>query len=120
MRTVRDAAFEVLRQQGLTRIFANPGSTEVALLADLPDDLDFVLGLHEGSVVGMASGHALAMGSPALVLLHTTAGFGNAVGAIATARTNKAPLVILVGQQDRRHVASEPFLAGHLDGLAGA
>ncbi|WP_353952559.1 thiamine pyrophosphate-binding protein [Knoellia sp. S7-12] len=120
MRTVRDAAFEVLRQQGLTRIFANPGSTEVALLADLPDDLDFVLGLHEGSVVGMASGYALATGSPALVLLHTTAGFGNAVGAIATARTNKAPLVILVGQQDRRHVASEPFLAGHLDGLAGA
>lgn len=119
MRTVRDAAFEVLRQQGLTRIFANPGSTEVALLADLPDDLDFVLGLHEGSVVGMASGYALATGSPALVLLHTTAGFGNAVGAIATARTNKAPLVILVGQQDRRHVASEPFLAGHLDGLAG-
>jgi benzoylformate decarboxylase len=118
--TVRDAAFEVLRQLGLTRLFANPGSTEVALLTDLPDDFDFVLGLHEGSVVGMASGHALATGAPALVLLHTTAGFGNAVGAIATARTNKAPLVILVGQQDRRHIASEPFLAGHLDGLAGA
>ena len=119
MPTVRDAAFEVLRQLGMTRLFANPGSTEVALLTDLPDDFDFVLGLHEGSVVGMASGHALATGSPALVLLHTTAGFGNAVGAIATARTNKAPLVILVGQQDRRHVASEPFLAGHLEGLAG-
>jgi benzoylformate decarboxylase len=119
MRTVRDEAFEVLRHLELTTIFANPGSTEVALLTDLPDDLRFVLALHENAVVGMASGHALAADRPALCLLHTTAGFGNAVGAIATARVNRAPLVILVGQQDRRHLASEPFLAGHLRGLAG-
>jgi len=119
MATVRDAVFSSLRQLGMTTIFANPGSTEVAFLTDLPDDLEFVLALHENSVVAMAAGHALAAGSPALVLLHTTAGFGNGVGALATARTNKAPLVILVGQQDRRHLASEPFLAGHLQGLAG-
>src|SRR6185436_3074519 len=43
-----------------------------------------------------------------------------AVGALATARVNRAPLVVLVGQQDRRHLAHEPFLAGHLEGLAGA
>lgn len=119
MRTVRDEAFAALRHLGLTTIFANPGSTEVALLTDLPDDLRFVLALHENAVVAMAAGHALAAQAPSLVLLHTTAGFGNAVGAIATARTNKAPMVVLVGQQDRRHLASEPFLAGHLAGLAG-
>ena len=39
MRTVRDATFEVLRRYGLTTIFANPGSTEVAFLTDLPDDI---------------------------------------------------------------------------------
>ena len=33
-------------------------------------------------------------------------GLGNAVGALATARVNRAPLVVLVGQQDRRHLAS--------------
>ncbi|MGY4982512.1 thiamine pyrophosphate-dependent enzyme [Streptomyces sp. 900105755] len=119
MRTVRDAAFDVLRLHGLTTLFANPGSTEVALLSDLPDDLDFVLALHEGSVVGAATGWALARREPALVLLHTTAGLGNAVGALATARENRAPLVVLVGQQDRRHLAQEPFLAGRLAGLAG-
>ena len=119
MGTVRDQLFETLRELELTKIFANPGSTEVALLTDLPEDLDFVLALHENSVVAMAAGHALAAGRPSLVLLHTTAGFGNAVGAIATARTNRAPMVVLVGQQDRRHLASEPFLAGHLAGLAG-
>ncbi len=45
--TVRDAVFDVLRNHGVDRIFANPGSTEVDLLTDLPADLEFVLALHE-------------------------------------------------------------------------
>ncbi|MFF2847795.1 thiamine pyrophosphate-dependent enzyme [Streptomyces sp. NPDC058001] len=117
--TVREAAFDILRLHGLTTVFANPGSTEVSLLTDLPEDLEFVLALHEGSVVGAATGWALAREHPALVLLHTTAGLGNAVGALATARVNRAPMVVLVGQQDRRHLAQQPFLAGQLAGLAG-
>jgi benzoylformate decarboxylase len=116
---VRDATFDVLRRRGLTTLFANPGSTEVPLLTDLPSDLSFVLALHESSVVGMATGWSIGRGEPALAILHTTAGLGNAVGALATARVNRAPLVVLVGQQDRRHLALEPFLAGRLDGLAG-
>ena len=118
--TVREAAYEVLRERGLTTMFANPGSTEVPFLVGLPEDFEFVLALHEGSVVGMATGWALARSEPALVLLHTTAGLGNAVGALATARVNRAPLVVVVGQQDRRHLAFEPFLAGRLEGLAGS
>ena len=118
-RTVRDATFDVLRRRGLTTIFSNPGSTEVPFLAGLPDDLRFVLALHEGSVLGMATGFALGREKPALVLVHTTAGLGNSVGGIATARVNRAPLVIVVGQQDRRHLVFEPFLTGRLTGLAG-
>jgi benzoylformate decarboxylase len=118
-RTVRDATLDVMRTLGLTTIFSNPGSTEIAFLVDLPDDLRFVLALHEGSVVGLASGYALGRGEPAFALLHTTAGLGNAVSALATARVNRAPLVVMVGQQDRRHLAQEPFLAGRLHGLAG-
>jgi benzoylformate decarboxylase len=117
--TVREAVFDVLRRRDLTRMFANPGSTEVPFLAGLPDDIRFVLALHEGPVVGLATGYAIGRGEPALALLHTTAGLGNAVGAIATARVNRAPIVILVGQQDRRHLAFEPFLTGRLGGLAG-
>ncbi|MET0864450.1 MAG: benzoylformate decarboxylase [Nakamurella sp.] len=120
MRTVRDASFDVLRRLGGTTFFSNPGSTEIALLTDLPADLQFVLALHEGSVVGMATGWAIANEQPAVVILHTTAGLGNGVGALATARVNRAPLVVIVGQQDRRHLALTPFLAGHrLDELAG-
>ncbi|WP_028927516.1 benzoylformate decarboxylase [Pseudonocardia acaciae] len=119
MRTVRDATLDVLRHRGLTTIFANPGSTEVSFLTDLPDDFEFVLALHEGAVVGIATGWATAREQPAFVNLHTTAGLGNAVGALATARVNRVPLVVLVGQQDRRHLAYRPFLTGDLDGLAG-
>ena len=117
--TVRDATFDLFRRRGLTTLFANPGSTEIPFLVGMPEDLRFVLGLHEGLVIGLATGYAIGTDRPALALLHTTAGLGNAVAAIATARVNHAPLVIAVGQQDRRHLAYEPFLAGKLDGLAG-
>lgn len=117
--TVRDAVFQTMRHFRMTTIFANPGSTEITFLPGLPDDIDFRLALHEGSVVGMATGWALAMGRPAFVNLHTTAGLANAAAALASARTNRAPLVVVVGQQDRRHLAHEPFLAGRLDGLVG-
>lgn len=109
-----------MRQHGMTTIFGNPGSTEIPFLTGLPKDLDFVLGLHEGAVVGMASGYALATGDPVFVNLHTAAGLGNAVNAIAGARESRAPLVIVVGQQDRRQIALSPFLTGRgLEKLAG-
>jgi benzoylformate decarboxylase len=118
-RTVRDQTFDVLRHRGLTTVFGNPGSTEVPFLSGFPDDLRFVLGLHEASVVGLATGWAIARNEPAFALLHTTAGLGNAIGALATARVNRAPVVVLVGQQDRRHLVYDPFLAGRLRDLGG-
>jgi benzoylformate decarboxylase len=118
-KTVREATFDVFRRRGLTKLFSNPGSTEVPFLTDLPGEFEFVLGLHEGPVVAMATGYAIGRGTPSLAILHTTAGLGNAVGAIATARVNRAPVVIVVGQQDRRHLVFEPFLTGRLQELAG-
>jgi benzoylformate decarboxylase len=118
--TVRDAALDVMRRFQMTKIFGNPGSTEVPFLVDLPQDFEFVLALHEGSVVGIASGYALARGRPSFVNLHTAPGLGNAINAIANARDCRAPLVIAVGQQDRRSIAFEPFLTGRaLERLAG-
>ncbi len=101
MTTVREACFDFLRSQGMTTIFGNPGSTELPMLADLPEDFTYVLALQEASVVGMADGYAQATGRPALVNLHTAPGVGNAVGAIFNAQANKSPLVITAGQQVR-------------------
>jgi thiamine pyrophosphate-dependent acetolactate synthase large subunit-like protein len=118
--SVRDATFDVMRRHGMTRIFGNPGSTEVPFLTDLPSDIEFVMALHEGSVVGMATGYALATGEPVFVNLHTAPGLGNAINAIANARDSHAPLVIVVGQQDRKQLPLSPFLSGRaLERVAG-
>jgi benzoylformate decarboxylase len=116
--TVREAALDLLRSFGMTRIFGNPGSTELPFLADLPEEFTYVLGLHEGVVVGMADGYAQGTGRAAFVNLHTAAGLGNAGAAIMTAHHNRTPLVITAGQQDRRHLAHEPFLSGRLVEMA--
>jgi benzoylformate decarboxylase len=117
---VRDDVLGIFRRAGATRIFGNPGSTEIPFLGDLPSDFEFVLGLHEGPVVGIATGYALGTGRPAVVNLHTAAGLGNAVNAIACARDARVPLVLVIGQQDRRQLALEPFLTGRsLERLAG-
>ena len=64
--TVRDATFDVLRALGPDDDLRQPRLDRGPLLAGLPDDLRFVLALHEGSVVGMATGFAIGRGEPAL------------------------------------------------------
>ncbi len=101
MTTVRDAAFELFRERGMTTIFGNPGSTELPMLGPFPQDFRYVLGLQEAVAVGMADGFSQASGSVAHVNLHTAPGVGNGVGAIFNARANRAPLLITAGQQAR-------------------
>jgi benzoylformate decarboxylase len=118
MSTVREVTYELLRSLGMMRVFGNPGSTELPFLKDFPEDFTYVLGLHEGVVVGMADGYAQGTGRAAFVNLHTAAGLGNASAAIMTAHHNRTPLVITAGQQDRRQLAYEPFLSGELVEMA--
>ncbi len=108
--TVREATFDLLRAHGMTTIFGNPGSTELPMLADFPDDFTYVLGLQELVVVGMADGYAQATGRPTHVNLHTAPGVGNAVGGIFNAQANKSPLVITAGQQVRPQITIEANL----------
>lgn len=109
--TVLDATAAVLRAHQLTTIFGNPGSNELPFLAGLGPDFDFVLGLHEQAVVGMAEGYCRATGRPALINLHAGSGTGNAMGALTNAHYANIPLVILAGQQVRRTVGQETMLA---------
>jgi benzoylformate decarboxylase len=101
MPIVREAAFELFRRRGMRTIFGNPGSTELPMLADFPDDFTYVLGLQEAVAVGMADGFAQASGHAALVNLHTAPGVGNGMGAIFNAQANHSPVVVTAGQQAR-------------------
>ncbi|MGJ4908583.1 benzoylformate decarboxylase [Bradyrhizobium sp. SZCCHNRI1009] len=108
--TVKQATFALLRAFGIKKVFGNPGSTELPFLSDWPDDIDYVLGLQEASVVGMADGYAQATRNAGFVNLHSAAGVGNALGNIYTAHRNQTPLVITAGQQARSILPLQAFL----------
>jgi benzoylformate decarboxylase len=108
--TVKQATLELLRAFGISKVFGNPGSTELPFLADWPDDIDYVLGLQEASVIGMADGYAQATRNAAFVNLHSAAGVGNALGNVYTAHRNQTPMVITAGQQARSILPLQAFL----------
>ena len=108
--TVRDAVIDFMRRVRMTSVFANPGSTELPMFRDFPDDFRYVLGLQEVVAVGMADGYAQATRNAGLVNLHSAIGLGHALGAVFTAYKNQTPLVIIAGQQARSILPFEPFL----------
>jgi benzoylformate decarboxylase len=110
MATVREAAFDLFRAQGMTTMFGNPGSTELPMLADFPSDFRYVLGLQEAVVVGMADGFAQASGGTTVANLHTAPGVGNAMGAIFNAQANHSPLLVTAGQQHRAQITLQANL----------
>lgn len=108
--TVREATYQVLRDLGMNRIFGNPGSSELPFLKDMPEDFQYILGLHERTAAGVALGYAMATNEAAFVNLHSIASAGNGLSAIIDAYASRTPLVVTTGQQDRRQILTEPFL----------
>jgi len=117
-----DALLEILRDEGVAKIFGNPGTTELPLLDALTKapDIEYVLAVHESSAVAMADGYARASGRPAFVSLHIAAGLANGLIGMLNAKRSRTPLVVIAGQQDRRHLIEDPMLTGDLVGLAAA
>jgi benzoylformate decarboxylase len=108
--TVRDVVRSFLVASGVTKIFGNPGSTEMRFFKDWPDDLDYVLVPQEAPALAMADGYAQASGTVGVVMLHSAAGLGNALGSLFTAERNGTPLVIIAGQQSRSLLMHDPYL----------
>ena len=119
-RRARDVMLDILRDEGVTHIFGNPGSTEMPFMDALVDapDLTYVLGLQEATAVGMADGWALTSGKTGFVNLHAMGGLGNAMGVLVASKASETPLVVTAGQQDTRHLMTEPWLSGDLVALA--
>ena len=119
MRAAVEVLLAILRDEHVTHVFGNPGSTELAFINALDGSgLRYVLGLQEAAVVSMADGYAQASGRPALVSLHAVGGLGNAIGAIAGAQLTRAPMVVIAGNQDRRHLCRDAWLSGDLARIA--
>lgn len=112
MMTGRAALLQLLIDEGVTHLFGNPGTTELAIMEAVPQfpQLKYVLGLQESVVVGMADGFARASGKLAAVNLHCTPGLGHAMGALYNAKFSGSPLIITAGQYEMGYGLQEPLL----------
>lgn len=110
--TGRDAFLKLLIDEGVTHLFGNPGTTELAVMEAVPKfpQLKYVLGLQESVVVGMADGFARATGKLTACNLHCAPGLGHAMGAIYSAKFSGSPIIITAGQYELGYGLQEPLL----------
>ena len=110
--TGRSAFLSLLKDEGVTHLFGNPGTTELPIMHALKEhpDLDYVLGLQEAIVVAMADGFARASGRLAACNVHVAPGLGNAMGSLYNAKFSGSPIILTAGQQEQGHGLTEPLL----------
>ena len=104
---------------GVEVCFANPGTTEMELVAALDTvDLRSVLCLFEGVATGAADGFGRVTGVPALTLTHLGPGFANGIANLHNARRAHTPVVNLVGDHATWHLVADAPLTSDIESLA--
>ncbi|MFP5320929.1 MAG: acetolactate synthase large subunit [Acidimicrobiia bacterium] len=106
--------------QGIEVCFANPGTTEMEMVAalDRVEGMRGVLGLFEGVVTGAADGYGRVTGRPACTLLHLGPGFANGIANLHNARRAHTPVLNLVGDHASWHLGADAPLTSDIESLA--
>ncbi len=107
---------------GVEVCFANPGTSEIHLVAAL-DELPAVRGVlaqFEGVATGAADGYGRMAGKPALTLVHLGPGFANGIANLHNARRGRTPLVNVIGHHPTWHRNYDPPLNTEVESLARA
>src|SRR5206468_85618 len=115
------AAFlKILRQEGVSVMFGNPGTTELPLMDGLAREpgIHYVLALQEAVAIAMADAYAQASGGLAAVNVHVSPGLGNAMGMLYDASKSGAPMLLTAGQHDQSFNVTEPILWSDLPPMA--
>jgi benzoylformate decarboxylase len=118
--TGRSAFLALLKDEGITHLFGNPGTTELPIMHALKEhpDLTYVLGLQESLVVAMADGFSRASGKLVACNVHVAPGLGNAMGSLFNAKFTGTPMILTAGQQEQGHGLTEPLLYNPLVPMA--
>jgi benzoylformate decarboxylase len=118
--TGRSAFLALLKDEGITHLFGNPGTTELPIMHALKDhpDLTYVMAMQESLVVAMADGFSRASGKLVACNVHVAPGLGNAMGSLFNAKFTGTPMILTAGQQEQGHGLMEPVLYGPLVQMA--
>jgi acetolactate synthase I/II/III large subunit len=105
---------------GIDTCFANPGTSEMHLVAsfDTVTALRPVLCLFEGVVTGAADGYGRIAEKPAATLLHLGPGLANGLANLHNARRAATPIVNIVGDHATYHLQYDAPLASDIAGFA--
>jgi acetolactate synthase-1/2/3 large subunit len=115
-----ESLIRTARAAGLELCLANPGTTELPLVAALDREpgMRAVLGLFEGVCTGAADGYARMAERPALTLLHLGPGFANGIANLHNARRARSPVVNLIGDHASWHLPHDAPLTSDIVSLA--
>src|SRR6201747_3055420 len=118
--TGRSAFLALLKDEGITHLFGNPGTTELPIMHALKDhpDLTYVMAMQESLVVAMADGFSRASGRLVACNVHVAPGLGNAMGSLFNASFTGTPMILTAGQQEQGHGLMEPVLYGPMVRMA--
>jgi len=118
--TGRSAFLALLKDEGITHLFGNPGTTELPIMHALKDhpDLTYVMAMQESLVVAIADGFSRASGRLVACNVHVAPGLGNAMGSLYNASFTGTPMILTAGQQEQGHGLTEPLLYGPLVRMA--
>ena len=110
--TGRSAFLALLKDEGVTHLFGNPGTTELPIMHALKEhpDLTYVMAMQESLVVAMADGFGRASGKLTACNVHVAPGLGNAMGSLYNAKFTGTPMILTAGQQEQGHGLTEPLL----------
>lgn len=109
-----------LHAGGADICFANPGTTELTLVAALAQvpEIRPVLCLFEGVCTGAADGFARVSGKIPLTLLHLGPGFANGIANLHNARRAHSKIITIIGDHATWHLPHDAPLTSDIESLA--
>lgn len=115
-----EALIQTLCNSGVDVCFANPGTSEMQLVAAIDEqpNMRAILGLFEGVVTGAADGYGRMADKPAATLLHLGPGLANGCANLHNAKRARSPIVNIVGDHASYHLEYDAPLTSDIKGVA--
>ncbi len=115
-----ESLVRTLAAGGVDTCFANPGTSEIHLVAalDRVPEMRCILGLFEGVCTGAADGYARMAERPSCTLLHLGPGLANGLANLHNAGRAHVPIINLIGQHAKDHVRHDTPLTSNIEAIA--